>query len=420
VSSETFYFQDHRPVNSSNKSTLSPTFKNLILLIIGLSAGWIMGEIGLRVIGFSDIQFSRWDSRLGITLRPNVEGWFTSEGRTYVRINSDGLRDREHSKEKPENTIRIAVLGDSYAAARHVEMEQSFWHIMGKELADCAPFSHKQVEVINFGVSGYGTDRELLMLRHKAWDYDPDIVLLAFFHGNDLRDNSNRLNPKDKGPFFYYKDNKLMLDTSFNQSEYFLTRQKWHYRFFYWFTNKSRVFQLANKMRLYMGNGKKKKQTKNLHEAGLDSAVYQIPKDEAMQEAWRITEDLLVMTRDEVNQKGAKFYVTTLTDGIQVHIDKNHRQEFMKNLGVDNLGYPTSRIKELGKKENFPVLNLFPPFQRYADENQVYLHGPDDNLGKGHWNKNGHRLGGEMMADFICQDLSNPPELAADTFSPKT
>ena len=365
-----------------------------------------MGEIGLRVIGFSDFQFYMWDSRLGATLRPNVEGWFTAEGRTYVRINSDGLRDREHSKVKPDNTIRIAVLGDSYAAARHVEMEQSFWHIMEKDLADCAAFSRKQVEVINFGSSGYGTGKELLMLRYKAWDYDPDIVLLAFFHGNDLRDNSPRLSNKGQNPYFHYKDNELVLDTSFNQSDYFLTRQKLHYRFFYWFLNESRVFQLANKMRFYFSSDKKGKQNKNSHEAGLDSAVYQEPKDEVMQEAWRITEDLLIMMRDEVHEKDANFFVTTLSDGIQVHIDKNHRQEFMKNLGIKNLAYPSTRIEEFGIKNDIPVLNLFPPFRQYADENQVYLHGPDDNLGKGHWNKDGHRLGGEMMADFICRNLS--------------
>ena len=41
-------------------------------------------------------------------------------------------------------------------------------------------FPGKQVEVINFGVSGYGTAQELLTLRQKVWDFSPDIVVLAF------------------------------------------------------------------------------------------------------------------------------------------------------------------------------------------------------------------------------------------------
>ena len=39
--------------------------------------------------------------------------------KAYVRINDDGLRDRAHTKEKPANTFRIAVLGDSYAERSH-------------------------------------------------------------------------------------------------------------------------------------------------------------------------------------------------------------------------------------------------------------------------------------------------------------
>lgn len=70
------------------------------------------------------------DEARGYALRPGMEGWFRKEGESYVRINSDGLRDRQHTKAKPENTLRIAVLGDSYAEALQVPMEQAFWAVM--------------------------------------------------------------------------------------------------------------------------------------------------------------------------------------------------------------------------------------------------------------------------------------------------
>ena len=66
-------------------------------------------------------------------------------------------------------------------------------------------------------------------------------------------------------------------------------------------------------MQFFLPRREKKKQINNLQEPGLDSNVYQIPKDETMQEAWRTTKDLLVMMRDKVNQKGAEFFVTTLS-----------------------------------------------------------------------------------------------------------
>jgi hypothetical protein len=62
----------------------------------------------------------------GFALAPGVEGQYQREGTSYVRINSDGLRDREHPKAKPAGTFRIAVLGDSFTEAMHVPMEQTF------------------------------------------------------------------------------------------------------------------------------------------------------------------------------------------------------------------------------------------------------------------------------------------------------
>ena len=380
--------------------------KNLLLLFFGLGVSLILSEICLHLIGFSNMNFSRWDPNLGSSLVPNLEGWVTKEGKAYIRINSAGFRDREHPLLKPEKTLRIAVLGDSYAEAMQVPMEKTFWSIMEKELEECQIINGKNIEVLNFGVSGFGTDQELLTLRHKVWNYNPDIVLLAFLAGNDIRDNSYHLSPKYNVPFFYYKDGQLTLDDSFKKSKYFLTRQKWHYKFLYWIYNRSKVLQVINKFRSSLKNRNLLEKNK-LRELGLDELIYQIPEGKAWKEAWRITEDLLVLMRDEVQQKKAKFMVVTLTVGKQVHPSKSRSQEFMKKLGVKNLFYPDFRIKELGKKKNFPVLNLAPAFQAYAEKNQKFLHGfVDRNLGKGHWNSEGHRLAGKMITGYICKNLS--------------
>jgi hypothetical protein len=63
----------------------------------GLFVGLLICEIGLRIGGFSQPRFfSMPDRYRGIALRPNAEGWWREEGDAYVRINSAGLRDREH------------------------------------------------------------------------------------------------------------------------------------------------------------------------------------------------------------------------------------------------------------------------------------------------------------------------------------
>ena len=51
-------------------------------------------------------------------------------------INSDGLRDREHAKRKPLGTFRVAVLGDSFTLATHVDVEKTYWSVLERYLAD--------------------------------------------------------------------------------------------------------------------------------------------------------------------------------------------------------------------------------------------------------------------------------------------
>ena len=52
--------------------------------------------------------------------------------------------------------------------------------VMEKDLEKSDHLQGRHVEVINFGVSGFGTTQELLTLEYKVWKYSPDVVLLAF------------------------------------------------------------------------------------------------------------------------------------------------------------------------------------------------------------------------------------------------
>ena len=167
----------------------------IILLLSSLLLSLAIIEIALRITGYSYPEFYVADAQRGYALRPGLRGWYRKEGEAFVQINSDGLRDREHSKRKPANTIRIAVLGDSYTEAFQVNFENSFCALLERKLHECPALSGHEVEVINFGVSGYGTAQELITLRNQVWQYSPDIVLLAFTTNNDISDNVRGLIP---------------------------------------------------------------------------------------------------------------------------------------------------------------------------------------------------------------------------------
>jgi hypothetical protein len=106
---------------------------------------------------------------------------------------------------------------------------------------------------------------------------------------------------------------------------------------------------------------------------------------------------------DEVERNGAEFLVVTLTTGVQVEPDRNRREELRRRLAIADLFYPDQRIQALGTREGFRVLSLAEPFQHYAEQRGVFLHGFANTApGTGHWNEDGHRLAGNLIARELC------------------
>jgi hypothetical protein len=60
----------------------------------------------------------------------------------------------------------------------------------------------------------------------------------------------------------------------------------------------------------------------------------------------------------------------------------------------------------VGEREGFPVYNLAPDLQAYADRTQVFLHGFGAQRGNGHWNEDGHRVAGELLTEKLCEWLA--------------
>ena len=208
--------------------------KGALIGIESLFVALLLLEVGLRMAGVIHTgSFFTGDLVRGWGLRPFAHAWAIGEAKVNVRINSDGLRDREHAIQKSEGTLRIAVLGDSYVEGMNVPLEKTVPAVLERELSSCAAPGHRQVEVINFGVSGYGTARELLTLREHVWKYDPDIILLAFYTGNDFFNNYRALNPveSEQYPYFVYDDNSLVLDNSFRRSWKMSKAYNWFFNF---------------------------------------------------------------------------------------------------------------------------------------------------------------------------------------------
>jgi len=121
------------------------------------------------------------DDRIIYKLQPNLDVRFK---RAQVQTNSYGFRDREWPVEKPEDEIRIALLGDSFAFGWGVAEDETFATQIEREF-EARLAGKARVEVMNFGVPGYSTFQERAVFEERGITFNPDLVLV-YFVDNDF------------------------------------------------------------------------------------------------------------------------------------------------------------------------------------------------------------------------------------------
>jgi hypothetical protein len=160
------------------------------LLAAGLSLAGLLGE------GLAQLRAALWPSYEVVYLDPDPAlGWRPAPGLAFrwaghhawadefsvdVQLSSAGWRDLERTLEPPPGTLRVALLGDSMIEALQVRFEETSGQLLERALASTAG----KAEVLNFGVSAFGTGQSLLSYRHAARRYRPSVVVLlvAPFH----------------------------------------------------------------------------------------------------------------------------------------------------------------------------------------------------------------------------------------------
>jgi hypothetical protein len=366
----------------------------IALILFGIVLALAVLDVGVRIANRRFPYFYCYDAARGWALNPGAHGEYMREGHAYLRINHDGFRGPDYPRAKPADVIRVAVLGDSYVEAMQVAEDQTFTSVLGHSLTAGSALRGKRVEALNFGIDGYGTAQELLTLRDRVWAYLPDVVVLAIFLGNDIRNNSVVLEGDQCRPFYEIDGDHLKLTGPFITSRSY--RLWCEARFDYRDLRLIDFFKNALDLAFH---GSEAPTAEHPVERAINYSIYAPPTDPAWRDAWAITERLITLTRDEAVRHGAMFLAVTEDIGIQVWPDPAARSRFEKRLGVKDLFYPDRRIAALGQREGFAVLTLAQPLQAYAEQHHVFLHGfANTSQGFGHWNKIGHQQAGLIIA----------------------
>lgn len=171
----------------------SALLARLLAALVSTALALGMAEATLRLTwdGFylkASSPYAKPHATRGWHNRPGVQVEYGDpEFSTRVTHDSHGYRSTEIPRERTPGKTRVLVLGDSFAYGIGVEDDETF----SARLLRMDP----RLEVINTGVSGYGTSQQLLLLQEEGLAFSPDVVLVAFFW-NDVANSFYREVPR--------------------------------------------------------------------------------------------------------------------------------------------------------------------------------------------------------------------------------
>ena len=136
------------------------------------------------------MRYNIFSPELGWTIKENGE-------KSSYRANACGFRSsKEYSFVPPSNILRIACFGDSFTHGDDVQNDAT-WETWLEN-------SSTNLEVLNFGVQGYGLDQAYLRYLKDGTAFQPHIVFIGYMTENISR-NVNLFRP------FYYPRTNIPL-----------------------------------------------------------------------------------------------------------------------------------------------------------------------------------------------------------------
>lgn len=379
------------------------TFASALLAAVGIGIALAALEVGVRALHLVPDRFWEYDEWLGSRLVAGREGWWTQEDHEFrvpVRINTLGLRDRERVLAKPGGVQRILLLGDSHVEALQVHLEEA----IGPQLEAQLQETQGSIEVVSAGVSGFGTAAELMLFREIGRHFEPDLVVLAFYPGNDVKNNSPVLE-KTLVPE-YDADGSVVRIAAVRpaaRGEGSVLGRSAAYRYFRKLIL-TRQPRLAERLvRWGLMQPAAIREAEAAHGVPLDYWVYAEPPPAEWAAAWRHTERTLDDLRREVGDAGAGFalVIVTARDRVDPQAWERLREAYPQlRQGTWNLDGPTHRVLQWCQSRGVACLNLHPFFTLAHEGGAAPLHFAHD----GHWTAAGHALAARATAEFIRRE----------------
>src|SRR3984893_12929623 len=292
-------------------------------VLISLVIVALLGEVALRLfaprLGVAvdeKARFYRFDHDLGWAPLENITR-VEKENRYVVHQNQFGLRAPDDMQlKKTSGRKRVLVLGDSYVWGVGASQE---------ELFTAPEVNGTNAELINCGVSGYGTDQEYLFYLREGQKFDVDRVVVAFTLYNDVENNLNSKQYSYLKPYFTLNGDQLVLHN--DHVQYSIVDN-----FFRNLKRDCRVWNLA-----YQGVDGLIKTLLHKQQKRLETDVV---VSEADRQGIELTLAILKKLKEAVTARHAEFYVIFIPykPRVENHLPGNHSFAPLIAAGLTQMG----------------------------------------------------------------------------------
>ncbi len=403
--------------STSNSSWRRRLWVGLVLAGFSVGVALLLLEGAARLLpppyGPEQGPFYVCDEALGWTGKPNFQGVIEGLGfEQTVTFNRLGMHDTDHPRTKPANTTRILMLGDSFVQAVQVAEAESSHQILEDYLNERAGTGANQFEVISGGVINWGTNQQTLFYRQQGRHFQPDVVLLMFYIGNDFLDNlpGNVLTIQGRNcyaPYFAMCDSDLIpapltyapgvsrlegnCGTVRRGVINALGRLYQHSRLY----QHLEPLAVANRPRQVFGQAY----------PSAFSALYLPPEEAELAQAWQVTLATLTHLEQAVEADGSRLVVALISPDIAVQLgtlSPAEREIFLRDnprFAEANVNRPAQRLADFLTGQGIPFLDLTPPLTAHLAANKVPLY----LVGDGHWTVEGNRVAGEALGQWLVE-----------------
>jgi lysophospholipase L1-like esterase len=329
-----------------------------------------------------------------------------------VAFNSRGFHDAERTPDA-RGALRVVVLGDSFMEAYGVAPEEGFASRLEARLRGDRP----EVEVVNLGVSGYGTLQETLVYQLEGRAFAPALVLLAFYLHNDLRDNSLEIETLRRPGGEKATDRPFLLpgsDADWDVSIVDVDRSLARYqselarrRSWWWRAREvSHVWRLTGAAAIdaalralheeTRGDAAPADTLSRRERLALELDVFSCHPREEYDRAWQVTSRILARLARDVRADGAQLVVFSAPSVYESAARLPDADAFDLACRDHPPGY--ARLRAILTALEIPFIDLLPAFQHHARERSAGLFTADS-----HWNAAGHALAASEVARGLLE-----------------